>query len=248
MKKTLRFVYGVLFCVLLLLVTFFLYRAKEKETNINTDSDYIVYTWNTIECNEKLYELCDKYGNSFCDYNIYYNVNDDPIIASYVSADNEISSVEIHTYAGDSEELFITKKSKWYDMFKPLVYGNTNNLKLNYLDDYENVEKISVSISSSNVLKKEEQEVILPNELAKEVWSALNKIEYSECNGADMDGERPEFPVSLYIKDVNASVTIGSICYNVNGEIGIRNYKDINVLPLSSKAIETIKEVIPQIG
>lgn len=190
-------------------------------------SNYIVYGWDRIENKDKVYRRYDKYGNDFKNYRIFYELNNEPISAQYYSNGKNCGETELITYKGDIENNFISQAEHWYDFFEPSIYGNVNNPRFNYLDDFNNVEKLTIC--------NEDKEYILPEELSKEIWSTISMFENNNFNTESEEWKKSdsEFWVYLYIKDINAAVYIGILCYNTEGVLCISNtnYTMLHHLP-----------------
>lgn len=220
------------FSFLIIFITVFLTSCSNQRYNLETSNNsfqYSVFDWNSIEYNGNTYHSSDKYGNNFKDYNIFYELNKKTVPAIYYSQGEKFDKTELKTYIGDTEINFISQVSHWYDLFEPTVYGNVNNPRFNYLDIYDNVDKISVVYQDS--------EYILPNTLANEIWSALSEMEQKSFNEYNLNWKKTslESSIYLYIKDVNAAVYVGILCYNENDELCISNTNYRKLCPLSSQ-------------
>ncbi|MBQ4338695.1 MAG: hypothetical protein IJC37_04660 [Clostridia bacterium] len=211
-------------------------QSDNTETQIDSLS-YAVYGWNSIEHNNNTFQKYDKYGNYFSDYYIFDKLSDKTVSATYYSNGIESGKVELKPYLGNGQTNFISQDEHWYDLFEPSVYGNVDNPRFNYLDVYDNVDKMSILITSNDSTAYQCGEYLLPDNLSSDAWSILNKI---ENNSPDDDNSRwkktdLEAWIYLYIKDVNAAAYVGILCYNENDELCISNTNYTELYPLSSQ-------------
>lgn len=218
---------------LFLVICIVLFSACSREEN--KQSDFFVYNWNSVEHNGNKYSRYDNYGNEFKDYKIFYERSNKTVSADYFSNGEESGKTELKTYVGDIETNFISQVEHWYDLFEPLVFGDISNPRFNYLDDYNNVEKISIHLTSEEQSDYPIGEYILYKELSEEVWSVLSEMEKSKDYSDDVPWEKTDLEcwIYLYIKDVNAAVYVGTFCYNTDGKLCISNTNYTKLYPLS---------------
>lgn len=231
MKKTLS---------VLLLSIIFLTSCSNQSNYSETQNDlgrFSVYDWNSIKHNESTFKVRDKYGNDFNDYYIFDELSDKIVSAVYYSDGKEFGKVKLKLYVGNTQTNFISQVENWYDLFEPSVYGNIDNPRFDYLDVYDNVEKISILVSSNDPTIYQNGEYILSDNLSNEVWSNLNKIEKNISNDSDSKWKKTDLEayIYLYIKDINAAVYVGILCYNENDELCISNTNYTELYPLPSK-------------
>lgn len=203
----------------------------------NDSLRYSVYDWNSIKHNDKTFKKRDKYGNAFNHYYIFDELSDKTVSAIYYSDGQELGTVDLKPYIGNTQTNFISQVEHWYDLFEPSVYGNIDNPRFDYLDIYDNVDKISILINSNNSTISQSGEYVLSDSLANEVWSILNRIEKNKGYTSDIKWKKTDLEAwfYLYIKDVNAAVYVGILCYNENDELCISNTNYTELYPLSSK-------------
>ena len=231
MKKALFFLF---------LITIFLTSCNNQYYNPemqNDSSSYLVYDWNSIKHNDDTFKTRDKYGKEFNDYCIFDELSNKTVSAIYYSDGQESGKVKLKPFIGTSRTNFISQVEHWYDLFEPSVYGNIDNPRFDYLDDYDNLDKMSILITSNDSATYQNGEYILSNNLANEVWSNLNKIEKNISNDTNSKWKKTNLNawIYLYIKDVNAAVYVGILCYNENDELCISNTNYTELYPLSPK-------------
>lgn len=211
-------------------------QSNNTETQIDSLS-YTVYDWNSIKHNGNTFKRFDKYGNDFSDYYIFDKLSNKTVSAIYYSDGRESGKVELKPYLGNAQTNFISQDKHWYDLFDPLVYGNVDNPRFNYLDVYYNVDKMSILISSNDSAVYQSGEYLLSDNLSSEAWSILNKIENNIPNDDNSRWKKTDLEawIYLYIKDVNAAVYVGILCYNENDELCISNTNYTELYPLSSQ-------------
>lgn len=205
-----------------------------SETQENS-TNYLVYDWNSIKHNENTFKIRDKYGIEFKDYCIFDELSNKTVLATYYSEGQEFGKVKLQPFIGNTQTNFISQAKNWYDLFEPSVYGNINNSRFDYLDIYENVEKMSILITSNDSTTYQNGEYILSDNLSNEVWSILNKMEKNKDYSSDTKWKKTDLQawIYLYIKDVNAAVYVGILCYSENDELCISNTNYTELYPLS---------------
>lgn len=198
---------------------------------------YSVYDWNSIKYNDKTFKNRDKYGNAFKNYYIFDELSDKAVSAIYYSDGQESGKVKLKPYVGNTQTNFISQVKHWYDLFEPSVYGNIDNPRFDYLDVYDNVDKMSLLFTSNDSATYQNGEYILSDKLSNEIWSNLNKMEKNISNDSNSKFKKTNLNawIYLYIKDVNAAVYVGILCYDENDELCVSNTNYTELYPLSSK-------------
>ena len=226
---------SVLFLFIIIL-TSCINQCNYSETQ-NDPSRYYVYDWNSIKHNENTFKNRDKYGNDFNDYYIFDELSDKTVSAIYYSDEKEVGKVKLKPYVANTQINFISQVEHWYDLFEPSVYGNIDNPRFDYLDVYDNVDKMSILITADGSTTYKSGEYIMSDNLSNEVWSNLNKIEKNISNDSNSKWKKTNLNawIYLYIKDVNAAVYVGILCYNENDELCVSNTNYTELYPFSPK-------------
>lgn len=223
--------------VVAIAIIFVSFSSCKQKTNDYLESNFVVYDWNSIKHNESTFKNRDKYGNAFNDYCIFDKLSDKTVSAIYYSDGKAVGKVKLKPYVANTQINFISQVERWYDLFEPSVYGNIDNPRFDYLDVYDNVDKMSILITADGSATYKSGEYVMSDNLSNEVWSILNKIEKNISNNTNSEWKKTNLNawIYLYIKDVNAAVYIGILCYNENDELCISNTNYTKLYPLSSK-------------
>ena len=158
--------------------------------------------------NDIIYSRTDRYGNSFANqYTLYYQSSSKGIVKK------ERGSYSVRVYKDTDTINFVEER---YNFLQPFLYGNSDNPALWYLDDESCIRKICITVKNGS---DESEEIELTEPLRHEMQEALVR-QFQEQFDADavrdQNAQRSAY-VTVYFKDVNASVEASAIVWLTDG-------------------------------